>query len=41
MYKRIELTTTIIKLRNKVEWAKIRGGCYVVWTIVWNNNYLQ
>ena len=41
MCKRIELATTIIKLWNKVKWAKIREGCCVVCTIVWNNNYLQ
>ena len=33
MWERIELTTTIIKLRNKVKWAKIREGCCVVCTI--------
>ena len=41
MYKRIELTTTIIKLRNIVKLAKIREGCCVVSIIIWNNNYLK
>ena len=32
---------TVIKLRKIVKWAKIREGCCVVCTIVWNKNYLQ
>ena len=41
MWERIELGTTMIKLRNLVKWARIREGCCVVCTIVWNINYLQ
>ena len=33
------VTTTIIKLKNKVTWAKIRKQCCVVGTIVWNINH--
>ena len=39
MYERIELTITIIMLRNKVKWAQIREGCCVVFTSVSNNVY--
>ena len=41
MCERIELTTTVIKLRKIVKWAKTREGCCVVFTIIGNNNYLQ
>ena len=34
MCKKIVLTTTIIKLRNKVKCAKIREGCYVIFTVM-------
>ena len=37
----IELITTIIMLRIKVNLAKIREGCCVAYIIVWNNNYLR
>ena len=39
--ERIKLSTTIIKLSYKMKWANIREGCCVVFTILWNNNYLQ
>ena len=37
--ERIELTTTVIKLRKIVEWARIREGCCVVFIIIWNNMF--
>ena len=39
--KRIDLTSTVIKFQKTVTWAKIWEWCCVVFTIVWNNNYLQ